>query len=102
MAFVLAGLLLSIWGLMIYASPKRKRYSGRRRRAPLVGDDSIDGEVNDPADAYDVLAASDSTSHHAEHGGYDAGHHGGYDGGHYGGDFGGGGYGGHDGGGGHH
>ena len=43
MQILLAGLLLSIWGLMIFSAPKRKRFG----RWTSVGDSSIDGEDND-------------------------------------------------------
>ena len=32
MSMLLAAVLLSIWGLMIYAAPKRKHYGNRRCR----------------------------------------------------------------------
>jgi hypothetical protein len=43
MSILLAGLLLSAWGLLVFSAPRRKRY--RRWRA--IGDSSIAGEEND-------------------------------------------------------
>jgi hypothetical protein len=47
MATVIAVFLLSLWGLMIVAAPRRKRY-GRRRSGAWhgAGDSSIEGEEN--------------------------------------------------------
>lgn len=121
MSILFAGLLLGVFGMLVWAAPKRKRYRRSRRWTP-VGDDSIDGEENDDV----VSTVSDlgvfnsggdrhESSHHVggheghhhvgghDVGGHDFGGHG-YGGGHDfgGGDFGGGGFGGGDFGGGHH
>jgi hypothetical protein len=42
MVTVMAVLLFSLWGVMVFAAPRRKRYS----RWTSVGDSSIEGEDN--------------------------------------------------------
>jgi hypothetical protein len=44
MSILFAGLLLSVWGLLVYSAPTRKRYRRPRRRA--AGYSDIDGEDN--------------------------------------------------------
>jgi len=71
MSIVLATLWLSMFGLLIFASPKRKRYRGRRgsgrQRHTFVSDSSIDGDDVD-------LAGGDSDgSTGADFGGADVG-----------------------------
>jgi len=71
MSILLAGLLLSLWGVMIYAAPKRKRY----RRWTRVGDPSIDGEENDTT----ATTVGDLGVFGHDAGGHGAGHHGAHD-----------------------
>jgi hypothetical protein len=67
MATVMAVLLLSVWGLMIAAAPRRKRYGHRRSGSwHSVGDSSIDGEENSASSTFVAGYGGDS-------GGADAG-----------------------------
>lgn len=77
-ADLVAGLLLSIWGLLVYAAPKRKRY-GRWRRRREIGHSSIDGEDHDSSSSY--LGGDFAGSDSADGGGDCGGDGGGGDGG---------------------
>ena len=88
MSILFAGLLLSVWGLLVFSAPKRKRYRPRRRWA--AGHSDIEGAESDSTSP-DI--EGDYVGDFGDAGGADAG------GGDFGGDAGGGDCGGGDGGG---
>jgi hypothetical protein len=69
MSILLAGLLLSAWGLLVLSAPKRKRY----RRWRCIGDSSIDGEANDSSSAYDPVGDAGGGDAGGDVGGGDCG-----------------------------